>query len=128
MTLLQAINRILEPAGLHVGYRVRDEIAFYLTIHQQDELESIGFSKTAALDFQLMQKILPRIQGSSMSVYQVLISLLNLLAGKQFTIDSEWTEMQRAIEQSAVDYPRSVKKLMFMLQRFNNDGFTSFWL
>lgn len=128
MTLLQDINRILEPAGLHVGYRVRDEIAFYLTIHQQDELESIGFSKTAALDFQLMQKILPRIQGSSMSVYQVLISLLNLLASKQFTIDSEWTEMQKAIEQSTAEYPRSVKKLMFMLQRFNNDGFTSFWL
>lgn len=129
MGLLIRINGILEPAGLHFGYRVRDEVAFYLTLHREERLESLeGFDADAAMDFQLMQKVLPRIQGSSLSVLKVLIQLLSLLAEKPLDEDAEYHSIAKEVDPHTTRYPRSVKKLLFMLQRFHDDGFTSFWL
>lgn len=129
MQLLIQVNAILEPAGLHFGYRVRDEVAFYLTLHQEEALGSLeGFNTNAAMDFQLMQKVLPRIQGSSLSVLKVLIGLLSLLANTPLEEDAEYSVIEKEVDPQNTRYPRSVKKLLFMLQRFHDDGFTSFWL
>ena len=129
MQMLMQVNGILEPAGLHFGYRVRDEVAFYLTLHQEEALESLeGFDTDAAMDFQLMQKVLPRIQGSSLSVLKVLIGLLSLLANTPLEEDAEYGVIEKEVNPQNTRYPRSVKKLLFMLQRFHDDGFTSFWL
>lgn len=129
--LLVRINAILEPAGLHFGYRVRDELAFYLCQHAELEFSKQQIMTAEdALDYQLMQKVLPRIQGSALSVLTVLIELLKELSGAEITLDMELPAVIAAIKktESNVKYPRSVKKLQFMLQRFNDDGFTSFWL
>ncbi|MEQ6918734.1 McrB family protein [Halomonas aquatica] len=129
MAMLMRVNGILEPAGLHFGYRVRDEVAFYLTLHREEALESLdGFDTDAAMDFQLMQKVLPRIQGSSLSVLKVLIQLLGLLAEKPLDEEAEYYTIKQEVDTHSTRYPRSVKKLLFMLQRFHDDGFTSFWL
>lgn len=128
LSLLMKVNDALEPAGLHFGYRVRDEVAFYLTLRHAEALDAIGFSSDDALDFQLMQKVLPRIQGSSMAVFSALVQLLNLLAKTEVSPDADIPDIAKAIAAAETRYPRSVKKLLFMLQRFNNDGFTSFWL
>lgn len=129
MAFLMQVNAILEPAGLHFGYRVRDEVAFYLTLHREESLESLdGFGADAAMDFQLMQKVLPRIQGSSLSVLKVLIGLLGLLANKPLDDDAEYSSIEKEISPKDSRYPQSVKKLLFMLQRFHDDGFTSYWL
>ncbi|QHD50681.1 McrB family protein [Vreelandella aquamarina] len=129
MKMLMQVNGILEPAGLHFGYRVRDEVAFYLTLHQEEALESLeGFDTDAAMDFQLMQKVLPRIQGSSLSVLKVMIGLLSLLANTPLEEDAEYSVIEKEVNPQNTRYPRSVKKLLFMLQRFHDDGFTSFWL
>ena len=129
MAFLMKVNAILEPAGLHFGYRVRDEVAFYLTLHREEGLERLdGFGADAALDFQLMQKVLPRIQGSSLSVLKVLIRLLGLLANKPLDDEAEYSVVEKEVSPEQTRYPRSVKKLLFMLQRFHDDGFTSFWL
>jgi len=129
MAFLMKVNATLEPAGLHFGYRVRDEVAFYLTLHREEALESLdGFDADAAMDFQLMQKVLPRIQGSSLSVLKVLIRLLGLLANKRLDDEAEYSVIEKEVSPEHTRYPRSVKKLLFMLQRFHDDGFTSFWL
>nr|WP_300311454.1 AAA family ATPase [Halomonas sp.] len=129
MKLLMRVNGVLEPAGLHFGYRVRDEVAFYLTLHREEALESLnGFDADAAMDFQLMQKVLPRIQGSSLSVLKVLTRLLSLLAEKPLDDEAEYHILEKEVDPLATRYPRSVKKLLFMLQRFHDDGFTSYWL
>jgi len=131
INLLVRINELLEPAGLHFGYRVRDELAFYIAQHTL-----LGFEKanimTAddALDYQLMQKVLPRIQGSSMAVLTTILMLLKELSGATIKKDMELSAVDSALAdlKDTPKYPRSIKKLMFMLQRFNDDGFTSFWL
>lgn len=124
MDLLQRVNQILQKADLHFAYRVRDEIAFYLTLNQQHELMDI----ITALDFQLVQKILPRIHGSSERILAVLIDLLNLL--ENINLKSENFEFSQVKKQLSDErrYPRASAKIEFMLQRFDEDRFTSFWL
>jgi hypothetical protein len=67
-TTLQRINSVLEKANAHVGYRVRDEIVFYMLNNRESGL----LEETVAFDNQIMQKILPRIQGSSEAIKAML--------------------------------------------------------
>ena len=72
---LQSINEILQEANSHVGYRVRDEIVFYMLNNKKSGL----LEENEAMDNEIMQKILPRIQGSGISVKELLIALLRIL-------------------------------------------------
>ncbi len=100
--VLEEINQILMPCGFQVGYRVRDEFCFYLVYNKKWGL----LPEDKAVDFQIMQKILPRIQGSAMEIEDILNKL------REFCRTS---------------YPVSYEKTSFMLGRFERDGFTSFW-
>lgn len=125
MSLLQSINKILEEADLHFAYRVRDEIAFYLIINKSFEL----IDSDTAFDFQIVQKILPRIHGSSERVQTVLVKLLNLLESKDFRSSNfEFSMLKDKIDMDNLKYKRASKKIIFMLKRFDDDRFTSFWL
>jgi 5-methylcytosine-specific restriction endonuclease McrBC GTP-binding regulatory subunit McrB len=103
-TTLQRINSVLEKANAHVGYRVRDEIVFYMLNNRESGL----LDETVALDNQIMQKILPRIQGSSEAIKAMLEDLLKVCASEKYTA--------------------SEKKINFMIKRYEEDGFTSYWL
>jgi hypothetical protein len=125
MILLIQVNKILEKADLHFAYRVRDEIAFYLIMNKSLEL----MSDSDAFDFQIVQKVLPRIHGSSERVQTVLVELLNLLEGKDYrSKDFEYSQIEDKIDLDSLKYKRASKKILFMLKRFDNDRFTSFWL
>ena len=122
---LKSINSILQLADLQFAYRVRDEIAFYLVLNKKYEL----LNDDTALDFQLVQKVLPRIHGSSERIQKVLINLLNLLEGTNFRIDSvDYSELEKSVDTNNLKFKRSSKKILFMLKRFDDDRFTSFWL
>lgn len=125
MKLLQKVNKILQLADLHFAYRVRDEIAFYLIINKQHGL----IDDNNAFDFQLVQKILPRIHGSSERVQKVLVQLLNLLESKDFRSSNfDYSLIESKIDFSDLKYKRASKKIIFMLKRFDDDRFTSFWV
>jgi hypothetical protein len=125
MKLLQDVNKILQEADLHFAYRVRDEIAFYLIINNKNGL----LQGNSALDFEIVQKILPRIHGSSERVQTVLVDLLNLLEGTSFRSSNFEYSMINDFNKSAVlKYKRASKKIIFMLKRYDDDRFTSFWL
>ena len=125
MQTLKEVNKILENADLHFAYRVRDEIAFYLTINQKNNL----IDNNIAFDFQLIQKVLPRIHGSSERIQKVLVELFNLLEGTDFRSDNfEFSMFEDKVDQNDLKYKRASKKIIFMLKRFDDDRFTSFWL
>ena len=123
---LEALNRILVKANLHVGYRVRDEILFYMMNNKKAEL----LSEDAAFDHEIMQKILPRVQGSSAAIKDVLSELFAKCAGDYsgFSGISAFEQMNSYIEQKDCKYPNSAKKIAFMMRRYEEDGFTSYWL
>ncbi|MBM7555788.1 McrB family protein [Halanaerobacter jeridensis] len=124
---LQEINQILKLDNLHVGYRVRDEVCFYLIYNQRYQL--LDFDQ--AIDYQLQQKILPRIQGSSNMIKEVLIELFNLSSGADLTADNRRVagEALELVNEGAVGpYPQSAHKIAYMIKRFEEDGFTAYWL
>ena len=125
---LEKINQILAEANLHVGYRVRDEIIFYISNNLIEQL----IDGNKALDNAIMQKILPRIQGSSNAVKGMLFDLfkycLGNASGIQVEQDSGSESLFSILEKNTATYEESAKKVAFMIRRFEEDGFTSFWL
>lgn len=126
---LVEINQILEKVHSHVGFRIRDAVCFYLIYNQRFQL----LKPDAAFDLQLLQKILPRIQGSSSSVRRVLLQLLEIALGKKLAKEElmeDASELLKDIEITiqTAKYPQSARKMAFMLRRLDEDGFTSYWL
>lgn len=127
-TDLEQINRVLKTNNAHVGYRVRDEVVFYMLNNQKAGL----LSRDEAFDNAVMQKILPRIQGSSASVKDMLCELFKIFAGdfEGYRTQNNDTAagMFDKLGRGGVRYPRSAEKTAFMVRRFDEDGFTSYWL
>lgn len=125
---LQEINKVLEKANAHVGYRVRDEITFYMLNNKNAEL----LDRNEAFDNEIMQKILPRIQGSSVAVKNMLCELFKLCAGEyesyQTESDDISSKMFKAAQKAECKYRKSAEKIAFMVRRFEEDGFTAYWL
>lgn len=108
---LSDVNKHLSIIKAEVGYRVRDEVCFYM-VHNAEAGDLLG--EDEAMDFCYMQKILPRISGGQV--------VRDVLTGLKAT----WT-IQTA-EGLVIQYPRSVGKVEEMLGRLDVDGFTSFWI
>lgn len=123
---LESLNQMLVKANLHVGYRVRDEICFYMMNNKNADLLKFDI----AFDHEIMQKILPRIQGSSSAIKDVLAEMFVKCAGDYsgFTGSTEYEQMNAYIESKSCKYPNSAKKIAFMMRRYIEDGFTSYWL
>ena len=58
---LIVLNEILTPCQMQFAYRVRDELVFYMVYNEIYEL----MREEEAFDYQLLQKVLPRINGTS---------------------------------------------------------------
>ncbi|PEF12483.1 restriction endonuclease [Bacillus thuringiensis] len=115
-TILIEINKSLESVGAQVGYRIRDEICFYMAYNEKGKLLSFD----EAFDYQIYQKILPRLAGSDGRTEEVLKQLYILCANEEYDSGNN--------DASYAKYPRSANKLSHMLRRFEYDGFTSFWI
>ncbi|MDY3002353.1 MAG: AAA family ATPase [Romboutsia timonensis] len=115
------INEILKKSQNQFAYRVRDEILFYMIENKKADL----LDEDTAFDYQIMQKILPAINGSEQSVYKVLIDLLNFIFE---TNDIETVEeAENHLETTTVKYENSAKKIIYMLKGYQNDGYVSYW-
>lgn len=124
---LQKINEILVKANAQIGYRVRDEIVFYI-LNNHVEGDLISFNQ--ALDNEIMQKILPRIQGSAVMIKDMMVDLFKFCMGDLSGIDKDSGtagEQMLSLAESA-KYPKSAKKIGYMMTRYEEDGFTSYWL
>ncbi|MCM3570165.1 AAA family ATPase [Neobacillus mesonae] len=118
---LEKINLILEKIGAQVGYRVRDELCFYMIYNENGGL----LTNKEAFDFQILQKVLPRISGSDYRVLNVLKELFTYCTGNKVN-EKNLDDLDKDIQSSG--YPKSAKKLAEMIRRYNVDGFTSFWI
>lgn len=88
-------------------------------------------SRNDAFDNEILQKILPRIQGSSASIKNMLCELFKVCAGDYEGIQTETdisAKMLKKAENPDCKYKKSAKKIAFMVGRYEEDGFTSYWL
>lgn len=127
--MLTRLNEVLANINARIGYRVRNEIAYYLSYALDEQL----FVFEEAMDLELMQKILPRIQGSGQGMTDTLRGVLKVLAPERdFGENNLWEEVSQYIEekeeQGGVIYEKSIRKILFMIRRLEQDGYTSYWL
>ena len=128
-TELKKINDILSKDNLNIGYRVRNEILFYCLYTPGDNNSDFK----PALDKAIMQKLLPRIQGSGKQLKDMLRILLCQFFGVNRSndeiigmSDQDFDGMINANENQ--NYAISCKKLKEMLRRLKDDGYTAFWI
>lgn len=119
---LDQIQTILSPAGIKFGYRTRDAILLYLHFWRNLGLSEVLVG-SAALDFCILQKILPKISGSGDMLEEALKGLLNWLDTR-----SEHNEIAEGIEaEFSGPLARSQEKLQRMLNKLDLDGTTHYW-
>ena len=119
------INNILKPYSKHFGYRVRNEIVFYML---ENKLANL-LDEDMAFDYQIMQKILPTIIGSDVYIEEILIKLFKICTG--FNLENKQNYIKEAEsviknESEKCRYPKSATKILQMLKGYR-DGFVSFW-
>lgn len=120
--LLDQIQTILSPAGIKFGYRTRDSILLYLHFWRQFGLSDV-LAGSAALDFCILQKVLPKISGSGDMLEEALKSL------------GGWLEVQAENRDSTSDISsvfsgplaRSQEKVLRMLNQLEVNGTTHYW-
>ena len=120
------INDILEKYNQHFGFRVRDEIVFYMIYAVKNNI----FDFDKAMDYCITQKILPKIHGSNSDILEILVKIFNILNDSKFNAENyldENTLKEMAKISKESNYKLSSEKLLYMIRRFVRDGFTTFW-
>lgn len=121
-TKIVRINEILSRNNKHFGYRIRDEIVYYMIENKGSDL----LPEEIAFDFQIMQKILPTLSGSDYVLKTILIDLYNFCNDQSQIADNDsYIDDAEAGIPSAL-YGKSAKKIISMMKGFEN-GFVSYW-
>lgn len=119
------INNILKPYSKHFGYRVRDEIVFYML---ENKLANL-LDEDTAFDYQIMQKILPTIIGSDVYIEEILIELFKICTSHTLVNKENYIKEAESVvnnDDKKCRYPKSATKILQMLKGYR-DGFVSFW-
>ena len=87
----------------------------------------------SAMDHCILQKILPRVQGSSIQINNILRRLFEIFADYDHSKDGEYESvhlkyLEKVMGNSSIAYPKSARKVAGMMKRFEIEGFTSYWV
>lgn len=121
--MLAEIQEILSPAGIKFGYRTRDAILMYIHFWRECALGDV-MAGYAALDFCILQKILPKISGSGDGLEAALKSLSSWLEKHGASQSDELSDVAREF---AGPLARSQQKIQRMRNILDLDGATRFW-
>ncbi|MDM5360421.1 AAA family ATPase [Peribacillus sp. ACCC06369] len=139
MNDLLEIFKLLEKYNLHFGYRVINEVSLYITNALKDVTTYQNLAGDA-LDFQLLQKVLPKFNGSIQKLWDPFVEILSYIRISNATplqaeqlnsmttqlFNKELVKVTNADYTSVFKYPRTAKKLLILLRNLENYGFTSF--
>lgn len=120
--LLSEIQDILAPAGIKFGYRTRDAILLYLHFWRELQLADI-LTGYAALDFCILQKILPKVAGSGEALAEALTNLTTWLSARAEAQE----DADGVLAEFSGPLARSVQKVERMTELLSLDGSTRYW-
>jgi 5-methylcytosine-specific restriction endonuclease McrBC GTP-binding regulatory subunit McrB len=115
--LIEEVRTILEPARLSFGYRPRDASCLYMWHWKKDKLETL-LPYNTALDYCILQKVLPKIYGQGDRLRGALENLEAWLQG-QSVLGLEADPTRQLL--------RSAEKVKRMRQRLDEEGATTYW-
>lgn len=125
---LEDLNAVLNTVGIGFGYRVRDEVLLYVAYALKYEL----LEYNEALDFCIVQKVLPKVKGSDSSLRKVLRDLFQYcLSFEQLKWKddklNDYQVMNEYLDKGDCSYPHSAKKLVKLMKSLEVDGYASYW-
>jgi 5-methylcytosine-specific restriction enzyme B len=119
------INNIMKKGNRHFGYRVRDEIVFYML---ENKISSVIEEEDTAFDYVVMQKVLPTINGSDAKIKDILVGLYNICNPEKPVVASSSNYINEAEKfLGSAKYRKSAAKIIDMLRGYE-DGFASYWI
>jgi 5-methylcytosine-specific restriction enzyme B len=113
---------ILHQYHLHFGYRVINEIAHFIC-NAHDLIQN--FNLEAAMDIQILQKILPKFHGTQGKLVEPLNKLFAFCCDETISLDESYLQKAATYDEYA-RFPRSAQKLARMIRNLNVQGYTSF--
>lgn len=124
--------RVLEHFGLEFGYRVASEAAEFIAVHR--ELSGRGWTFEQAFDAQIVQKLLPKLNGSQRAIEPAIRALATLClaepaanaAREAIALELAGGKTVLARPEAAARYPMSRTKLLRMARAVSQNGFVSF--
>jgi hypothetical protein len=136
------LNELLSDARQNFGYRVASEIARFVIL-VSEQTEGTATALWTALDLAILQKVLPKFNGTQQELEEVLSSVfvfsiagkrVNEAERKRFNPEAWHTESGHLIikrpiygePSSQPRLPRTATKLWTMWNRLRKQGFTSY--
>jgi 5-methylcytosine-specific restriction endonuclease McrBC GTP-binding regulatory subunit McrB len=103
--ILGELLDILQKYNMHFGYRVINEVSRFVNLCRSEVQQ---FDLHAALDVQILQKILPKMHGTRARLEQPLADLLSFC------------------NQGGIRFPRSAQKISRIMDQLSIQGYASF--
>jgi hypothetical protein len=113
---LVGVNKILSEHNMHFGYRTANEVALYI----KNSAECVGGKEELqiqALDFQLIQKVFPKLNGGYAALEVPLRDVLLFLSEKDDVSKVEAVDTK---------FPRTISKLLRMHKKLSTNGYANF--
>lgn len=119
------INGILKKYNLHFGYRIASEISLYVS-HVQEFIATPNEEiLNKALDYQITQKILPKINGTQARIERAILELFNAFTGKGIDIENVDPAEVATFDANTSRYPLAVRKIKSIHSKLSAYGFAS---
>ena len=123
---LVRINKILEGARLHFGYRAANEIGLFMAIYNgMLPSEPADEEWLRALDAAILQKVLPRLQGNRAKLEEPLARLCGYL--QSLAVQSGDLTLAEYDAGDAAKLPKAFRRAVEMLEALRGFGFVSFF-
>lgn len=119
------INDILKKYNLHFGYRIASEMSLYVS-HVKDCVVSPNEEiLDKALDFQITQKILPKINGTQARIEKAILDLFNAFTGEGIDIENVDPSVIATFDANTSRFPLAVRKIKNIHSKLSAYGFAS---
>lgn len=119
------INDILKKYNLHFGYRVASEIALYVSNVKKYVATHNDEILSKALDYQIIQKILPKINGTQAKIEKAILELFNAFTDAGIDVENVDQAAIEAFDVSVSRYPLTVSKIKNIHNKLSTYGFAS---
>jgi MoxR-like ATPase len=122
--LLTGIDGYTMPIGYPLGYRQRDGLLIALSLWKSMGLGEI-LSQDAVIDAGVRSMILPKLQGSAPGMAEYLRGLAGVLIGDESPAEEDIDSLRERLADAR--YPRSIEKIISMIEQLTTLGYFGFW-
>jgi len=119
------INTILKKYNLHFGYRVASEISLYVAHVNKYVNNPTPEILNIALDYQITQKILPKINGTQAKIEKAILELFKRFTNAEIDIENVDPAVVSTFDADSSRFPLAVRKIQNIHSKLVAYGFAS---